>query len=71
MAIRVQKVEDDLYEAVLTLPDMPDVKEAWISPAPMGARQLTKELLRRGCHQQDIGDALYAVDPSWVEKMRD
>jgi hypothetical protein len=35
----------------------------------MQARALIKELQARGCHQQDIGDAMYEQDPEWVEKL--
>jgi hypothetical protein len=70
MTIRVKKLADDLYTAELTLPDMPGITEAWSPESPMTGHQLTRSLVDRGCHTTDIGDALYAVDPLWVEKLR-
>lgn len=70
MTIRVTKLEDDLYTASLTLPDMPNVREPWSTESAMTGHQLTRALVDRGCHPTDIGDALYAVDPLWVEKLR-
>jgi len=31
--------------------------------------QLIEELKGLGCHQQDIGDALDAADPDWLEHL--
>jgi len=70
MTIKVTKVSEDLYLASLTLPDVPNVKEEWSTTEPLHGRQLTRELLDRGCHQTDIGDALYEQDPKWVEKLQ-
>ena len=68
MTISVTKIADDLYMAVAT---PPDVEEEWSTPEPFRGRQLTRELLERGAHQTDIGDAMYRQDPLWVEKLRD
>lgn len=70
MTIRVTKVADDLYTATLTLPDMPNITEPWSSESPMTGHQLTRALVDKGCHQSDIGTALYVADPQWVEKLR-
>ena len=68
MTIRIKRAGDSLYSAEMTLPDMPDVKAAWSTPAPMSADQLVEELLNRGAHQTDIGDAFYQADPGWLDK---
>jgi hypothetical protein len=68
MTIRIKGAGDSLYSAELTLPDMPAVKAAWSTPAPMSADPLIEELLNRGAHQTDIGDAFYQADPGWLGK---
>jgi hypothetical protein len=68
MAIRIKKVTEAMYDAELTLPDMPSVKTEWRAPGPMSADQIVEELLSRGAHQTDIGDAFYAADPQWLDK---
>jgi hypothetical protein len=57
-----------LYSAELTLPDMPGVAESWATTEPMSLDQIAEELLRRGAHQTDIGDAFYAADPDWLSQ---
>jgi hypothetical protein len=66
MSLSVKKAPGGLYEATAT---PPHVKSAWTTVEPMPARRLIDELKSRGCHQQDIGDALYEQDPNWVEKL--
>jgi hypothetical protein len=66
MSLNVSKTESGLYEAIAT---PPHVKDAWSTKEPISAQQLIHELRARGCHQQDIGDALYEQDPKWVEKL--
>jgi hypothetical protein len=68
MSIKITRVAKGLYSAELTLPDMPAVKTEWSTPEPMGAHQLIEELLKRGAHQTDIGDAFYAANPDWLTK---
>jgi hypothetical protein len=70
VTIKVTKVSDDLYLAELTLPDLPNVTEAWSTTAPMSGNALARELVDRGCHQSDIGAAFYEQDPMWIEKLR-
>jgi hypothetical protein len=69
MPIEVRKVADDLYLAKLTLPDVPNVKDAWSTTEPIHGRQLTNELIRRGCHSTDVGDAMNEVDPDWIQHL--
>jgi hypothetical protein len=66
MALTVTVTKQGLYEATAT---PPHVSSPWSTTVPIPARQLIEELSRRGCHQQDIGDALYEQDPKWVEKL--
>lgn len=66
MTLEVKKVSNGLYVASAT---PPHVKAAWSTTGPIPVRQLIDELKTRGCHQQDIGDALYEQDPKWVEKL--
>jgi hypothetical protein len=68
MAIRIKKVSDSLYSAELSSPDMQGVRAAWSTPEPMGVDRIIEELLSRGAHQTDIGDAFYAADPDWLSK---
>jgi hypothetical protein len=66
MGLRIERLPSGLYRASV---DPPHVKEAWATPEPLSARDLVKELLARGCHQQDIGDAMYEQDPDWVANL--
>jgi hypothetical protein len=64
MSITIAKV-GDRYTGEVTPPHGGGVP--WRSPEPLDAEVLVRELLSRGCHQTDIGDALYAADPNWTE----
>jgi hypothetical protein len=66
MSLTIKKLSNGLYQASAS---PPHVKIAWATTQPMQARALIKELQARGCHQQDIGDAMYEQDPEWVEKL--
>jgi hypothetical protein len=66
MSLTVRKTTNDLDEAVAT---PPHVKVEWSTSTPIPARQLIEELRARGCHQRDIGDAMYEQDPRWIEKL--
>jgi hypothetical protein len=68
VTIKIKKVPTALYSAELTLPDMLAVNAEWSTPQPMSADELIEELLRRGAHQTDIGDAFYTADPNWLSK---
>jgi hypothetical protein len=63
MPITIEKV-DGGYVARVTPPHGDGVP--WESEHPQSAEALASELLSRGCHQTDIGDALYAADPDWL-----
>jgi hypothetical protein len=45
----------------------PHVKTEWRSTKPLLAKALIAVLVERGAHQTDIGDALYAADPDWLQ----
>jgi hypothetical protein len=64
MTLSVKKISMELYEAMAT---PPHVNSAWSTSEPISAKQLIDELKARGCHQQDIGDALYEQDSNWIE----
>ena len=65
MAIRITKVADDLYTAKLL---RPGGSEEWSTVQPASRDQLINELLERGAHQIDIGDAFFAADPDWLAR---
>ena len=66
MTLIIKKIAENLYEARVA---PPHAKTEWSTVAPVPGRYLTTELLRLGCHQRDIGDAMYEQDPKWVEKL--
>ena len=68
MALKIVKVSDDLY-TVCASP--PDVEEEWSPSEAVRGRHLTRELIERGAHQIDVGDAMYQADPDWIRKLRD
>ncbi|HEY2527728.1 MAG TPA: hypothetical protein VGJ20_07210 [Xanthobacteraceae bacterium] len=66
MALKLKKLSNGLYEAQAT---PPHVRDPWATPEPSPAQALIKELQARGCHQQDIGDAMYEQDANWIEHL--
>jgi hypothetical protein len=66
MSLIVRKEANGLYEAKAT---PPHVENNWSTTEPIPARRLIEELRARGCHQTDIGDALYEQDPERLEKL--
>ena len=67
MSLIIRKVGDNLYDAEAT---PPHVRVAWSTATPLPIPPLIEELQSRGCHQRDIGDALYEQDPNWLESLR-
>jgi hypothetical protein len=65
MGIKIERLPNGLYEASAT---PPHAKAPWTASRPLPDRELVKELQARGCHPQDIGDAMYEQDPKWVER---
>jgi hypothetical protein len=66
MSLVVKKIPNGLYEALAT---PPHTRIAWSTAEPISARRLVEELKIQGCHQQDIGDAMYEQDSNWIEKL--
>ena len=63
MAIEIWKV-GNLYAAKVTPPHGRGVN--WETKEPMDLDELIKKLLSRGCHQTDIGDKLFEIDPKLI-----
>lgn len=63
MAIEIKQV-NDLFTARVTPPHGRGV--FWETSEPMGIDDLVEKLLSLGCHQQDIGDVLYEIDPKLI-----
>lgn len=57
---------DKGYEAHVSPPHC--AGKPWQTIAPLDRDSLVRELLSRGCHQQDIGDAFDEVDPEWLSR---
>lgn len=66
MSIEI-RILDDLYEASVR---PPHGRVPWDSPHPMRVGDLIDALLALGCHQTDIGDALFEADPDWGFRYR-
>ena len=62
MPIHIRRI-DDKYEAEITPPH--GGGRPWRPPGPMTQDELIGALLDRGCHQTDIGDAMFEADPEW------
>lgn len=65
MPVVVVKI-GDLYEAEVTPPH--GRGRAWHSPGPQTLVALIASLEDLGCHETDIGDALYLADPDWLSQ---
>jgi len=63
MAIRVTKISEALYTATAT---PPHVGEPWSTGEPLRMHQLCEQLLARGVHQVDVGDAINDADREWL-----
>ena len=66
MALLITRSGERTYLAEVTPPHS---EMTWNKPGPMELGQLIAELERRGCHQQDIGDVLYEIDPDWLTRL--
>lgn len=64
MTIKIKKINGG-YTATVTPPHGTD--RHWLTDKPMDCDELIKSLIALGCHQTDIGDALYETDPNWQE----
>jgi hypothetical protein len=66
MSLTIKRDSQGLYQAAAT---PPHVSASWSTGEPISASRLIEELKARGCHQRDIGDAMYEQDPDWIEKL--
>jgi hypothetical protein len=66
MSLVVRKTPNGLYEAT-AMP--PHIRTTWSTTEPIPASRLIEEPKARGCHQQDIADAMYEQDQDWIEKL--
>jgi hypothetical protein len=66
VALTIFRLGERLYIATVT---PPHCKNERMSLQPIELRQLIAELEDIGCHQQDIGDALYEADPEWLDRL--
>ena len=66
MAIEISRVGDQ-YRAEVTPPH--GGGSPWTTSAPLGAKELVRELTSCGCHQTDIGDAFYEADDAWLLRL--
>ena len=63
MALKISTV-GDLYAAKITPPHGRGLN--WETKEPMDLDELIQKLLSLGCHQTDIGDVLYRIDPKLI-----
>jgi len=52
------------YEATVSPPHC--TEHHWQSSKPIDAARLIAQLIKLGCHQTDIGDAMYVANPKWL-----
>jgi hypothetical protein len=65
MTIAIQRT-DSGYLAQVSPPHC--LGESWKTVSPMSKGALLQELIARGCHQTDIGDAFHVADPQWLTR---
>ena len=63
MALTVSKISEAFYAAEAT---PPHVDQPWSTAEPLRMHQLCEQLLARGVHQIDIGDAINDADREWL-----
>ena len=66
MSIVIKKRHDG-YIATVTPPDIPSGEWSTVSALPL--RWLIAKLEELGCHQREIGDALYQANPDWLREL--
>lgn len=66
MAIKIER-SSGRYSAVVTPPHGGGIP--WATTEPLALEPLITALAQRGCHQTDIGDALYEADPEWLLRL--
>jgi hypothetical protein len=63
MPITITEISEAYYRASAT---PPHVLESWSSTDPLRLHQVCKELIARGVHQTDVGDAIDQADRDWL-----
>jgi hypothetical protein len=43
----------------------------WTSPEPLSGAEVVRRLEELGCHQTDIGDAMFEADPLWLNRLEE
>lgn len=66
MTLRIVRSGEGRYEAEVS---PPEAKMNWKTPEPLPLRVLIDELKRCGCHQTDVTDVLYELEPDWVSRL--
>lgn len=66
MAIKIERA-NGRYSAVVTPPHGGGIP--WATPESLAVEELICALVHRGCHQTDVGDALYEADPEWLLRL--
>lgn len=66
MPITVYK-RDDKYDVIVSPPHAGG--RHWRSSEPLTANQVVQKLEELGCHQTDIGDAMFDADPLWMNRL--
>jgi hypothetical protein len=68
MPIRITR-RDDKYDVKVTPPHGRGTY--WSSPGPLTAQEVVDRLEELGCHQTDIGDAMFEADPMWLNRLKE
>jgi hypothetical protein len=66
MAINVRR-EGDFYRVTVTPPH--GGGRYWSSRKALTADDVVNKLRKLGCHQTDIGDAMFEADPDWLSRL--
>ena len=66
MTIKIWR-RDDRYEIRVTPPH--GSGGYWSSPRPLTASEVVRQLTQLGCHQTNIGDAMFEADPMWLNRL--
>jgi hypothetical protein len=68
MPITVTKISEAFYTASAV---PPHVDEPWSALEPLRMHPLCEELIARGAHQVDVGDAINDADRVWLQQKQD
>lgn len=68
MAITIRR-HGDKYDVNVTPPH--GGGRYWSSSQPLTAQEVVDHLEALGCHQADIGDAMFEADPLWLNRLEE